>query len=633
MHKSKSTFMLAGAISILVVLLAACGTSSSTSGNNGNGTYDFSYHYKPPTKTGGTVVFGSNAAADSSNYVVNANLNNTVYDSYLDNALYQGCIVQLPDLTLGAQGWVNDGCTSVTPSTDSSGGTVITAKLDPQAKFSDGTPVTSADYRLAFDAAQDPNVGGGALSPPYDKATVAFPDPQTIVISYHQAYAPWRVDLSGYHAVDSAQYPDSFTPSKYTAGDQISFAGGSNPGKPDPSYNSTVFQADIGAAGSNSHTTTDTTMSIGSGPFQLDGAFTDGTVTTFKPNTNYHSNYFHAPAIAKLVYKNSTDANAEALAYEAGQYDAAFDFNLTNLQSLSGVPQNEIIDAPAASEEYFFYNQRDAAPNATGTSDHHSIFAQENVRKAFEEAFNKNQAVATLFGVNPKDPTVFTDQFVPQVDPSYDKTAPEVKFDPADANKLMQGAGFKLDAKGIYTYPGTSTEVSVVIAVKNNRPVRESMVTLMKDELESNLHVKAQTLLSSKVYSAYGSGGIFTTGAYDIGEAGYVGYAEWDQNSATFDPTQIPSKTNQAGPNWAGVNDTTLTGFLTQGRTTLDPAQRLTIYHQANTYLLEHAIYWGAYATPNISLAKTTLINYKSHSTQQGFNWNVADWWTESGNS
>jgi peptide/nickel transport system substrate-binding protein len=632
LRTAKTKFILASVVGIVAMLLAACGTSSTSTGTGQNTGYDFGYTYKTPTKTGGTVVIGTNALVDSSNIVVNKNLNNTVYDAELDNALYAACIVQEPDLTLGAKGWVDDGCQSVTQSTDSAGNTVITAKFDPQAKWSDGTPVTSQDWRADYDATQDPNIGGGSLGPPYDKAAVSFPDANTMIINYHQVYAPWRVDLAGYYALPSQQYKDSFDPSKYTAGSEISFAGGSNPGKPDPGYNSDVMQADLGVTGSNGNTATDTTESITNGPYKLSGPFTDGTVTTMVPNTNYHSNFFHKPVIDKLVMKISTDANAETQAYKAGQYDAAFDFNATNLQGFGGIPAAEIINTQSIGVEYLDYMQRDAAPNAKGTSDHHSIFTNENVRKAFEEGFDKCGAITALFGVNCKDPTIYTDEFTAPPDQAYDSSAPAVKFDVTDANNLLDAAGFKLDSKGLRTYPGTTNEVSVVIAAKNNRPVRESMVTLMKDELAANLHITATTLLSSKMYSPFGSGGIMTTAACDLCEAGYSGYGEGDQNSPVFDPAQIPSATNQAGANWMGINDPQITQLLTQGRTTLDATAREGIYKQLYDYLLNHAITWGLYATPAIALVKTTLGNYKQHPTQQGFDWNVADYYT-TGNS
>jgi peptide/nickel transport system substrate-binding protein len=629
----KTNVTLASVIGIIVLLLAACGTTTAGEQNPNSG-YNFSYTYKTPTKTGGTVVYGTNAIPDSANIIVNRYLNNTVYDAELDDALYSACIIELPDLTLGAKGWINDGCSSVTQSADSSGNTVITLKLDPQAKWSDGAPVTSADWRLGFDASQDPNIGANALSSPYDKATVSFPDPQTFVINYHQVYAAWRIDLAtDYYALPSQQYKDSFDPTKYTAGAQLSFAGGANPGKPDPGYNSTVMQADLGVVGSNSHTKADTTQSITNGPFELSGPYTDGTINSMVPNPNYHSSYFHKPVLDKLIFKISTNANAETLAYEAGQYDAAFDFNATNLQSFSGINPNEIIDTPAVSIEYLDFMQRDAAPNAKGTADHHSIFKDENVRKAFEEGFNKCGALEALFGAHGcQDPTLYTDEYTAPPDQNYDPTAPAVKYDVADANKLLDTAGFKIDSNGLRTYPNTSNEVHVVIAAKNNRPVRESMITLMKDELSANLHITAETLSTPKMYSPFSDGGIMTTGACDLCEAGYSGYGEGDQNTTTFDPNQIPSASNQGGPNWMGINDPQITQLLNQGRTTLDPNARVTIYRQFYDYLLEHAITWGLYITPNISLVKTTLGNYKQQATQQGPTWNISDWFT-TGNS
>jgi hypothetical protein len=490
--------------------------------------------------------------------------------------------------------------------------------------------VTSQDWRLDFDAAQDNNIGAGASSPPYDKATVAFPDAQTFVISYNEPYAAWRIDLAGYHALPSQQYKDSFDPTKYTAGSALSFAGAPNPGVPDPGYNSTVMQADLGVTGSNGNTAADTTQSITNGPYELSGPFTDGTITTTVPNPHYHSTYFHNSVLSKLVFKVSTNANTETEAYKAGQYDAAFDFSISNLATFSGIPSDEQIVTSDIGIEYLDFMQRDQAPNAKSTADGHSIFTNENVRKAFEEGFDKCGAVTALTGISCMDPSIYTDEFTAPPDPDYAglSAAPAVKFDVTDANAKLDAAGFTLDKNGLRTYPGTSNEVSVVIAAKNNRPIRESMVTLMKDELSQNLHISATTLLSAKMYSPYSSGGIFTTAACDIGEAGYSGYGDIAQNDGVFDPTQIPSASNQAGPNWMGINDPQLSSLLHQADITLDPTARLKIAQQIYAYLEVHAITWGLYVTPDIALVKPTLGNYKQHPTQQGFDWNVSDYFT-----
>jgi len=89
------------------------------------------------------------------------------------------------------------------PSTENGGisadGTVITVKLRPDAVWSDGTPLTAADYVFTYDMTlAETNTVSSRF--PYDEkvASVVAADPQTLVVTYNEPYAAWYSNLFNY---------------------------------------------------------------------------------------------------------------------------------------------------------------------------------------------------------------------------------------------------------------------------------------------------------------------------------------------------------------------------------------------------------------------------------------------------
>ena len=88
----------------------------------------------------------------------------------------------------------------------------ITYKLNPQAKWEDGSPITSEDVRFTWLAVL--NTTGSNVTTGYDKIEdVATPDPQTAVLRFSEPYASWA-DLMGGgnvngYVLKKAAFPDA----------------------------------------------------------------------------------------------------------------------------------------------------------------------------------------------------------------------------------------------------------------------------------------------------------------------------------------------------------------------------------------------------------------------------------------
>jgi len=605
----KSKTLIASLLGVASMAVAACGPSTSTSTQGSGSTYSFTYSYKQPTTTGKTVVYGDWQSPDSGNLIVNAFLDATVVDSELDSAIYDGCVVQLPDLSLLNNGYKMSQCKSVTESAD---GTTTTMNLDPQAKWSDGTPITSKDYRLFYDVFTDDNQIGAEGAPPWDKATVSFPSDTQVVINWHQPYAPYFLNLLG--ALPSQQYKDAFDSTKFTGGELSATA-------KDPGYDTTKMAADL-----NDPKIIDNP--IVNGPFMIDSFAPDGSVVSMVPNPNYFSNYFtHKTTLGKLILKSTGDKDVLIQSYKAGQYDHVEDFTIGDMAKFAGIPSNEVLNTPAFSYEHLEYNQQALAPNAKDSGTGTSILADATFRKALNESFNRCAAIESILGVDCNSQAVKTNEFTSNADPAYDANAPFPAYNPNDARQILTAAGYKYDGSKL-DYPNTTKQVTLQLYSTSGNPIRASFLQLLQLNWQTNLgiNVVVNTVKSNKLFGGYDAGGVLKTGTFDVALFAYSTNGDGDQNTGTLDPSQIPSATNKGGQNEMGINDPKIVDLLNQGRVQLDPVKRIAIYKQLYDYVAQQNYIMPLYIRSDITLTKTTLTNYLQHPTQVGNEWNINDW-------
>jgi peptide/nickel transport system substrate-binding protein len=181
--------------------------------------------------------------------------------------------------------------------------TAWTFKLNPAAKFSDGSPVTSADVKFSLLRLKYLKGNASYLVNTVDKITT--PDPHTVVITLHGP---------------NSEFPNAVNAS-YTGiiNEKVAKAQGAsdatNAAKTDKA--DTWFQ---------SH-------SAGSGPYELQ-SFTSGSQVTMVANPNY----WGTPApIKRIVVKQADTAAGQAQMLQDGEADIAMQIDPVTAKSLSGV--------------------------------------------------------------------------------------------------------------------------------------------------------------------------------------------------------------------------------------------------------------------------------------------------------
>lgn len=590
MRSFKSKSALASLVGIFALILSACGSGGGTTTTSAT-PYNFTYTYQTPPKTGGTAVIADYQFPDSVN-PLGAGL---VVDLEIIPALWNSCLVQLPDLSLGNKGFMPDQCDKVPDMTnggESQDGMTTTFHIDPKAVWSDGQPVTSADYLLTYQIETDPKGIFGSPSPFNLMKSVKAVDKQTVQIKWTIPYAPY---LSAIWTPEPVHVFGAYSSAKY------------NTLLGDPSFN--------------------TTFKVDSGAYTLD-SFTQDQSVTLKANQNFFSNFFHKPALDKIVFKSTGDVNTLIEGYKAGQFDHAEDFTIGSVPSFNGIPANEQVTSPQDSYEHFDFNERDAAPNSGKSNDMHSIFGGANgklARKAFIEAFDLCGAYLTILNVsNCNDPSLHTAENVAPPDRGYDPSVSLPSYNVQQAQADLAAAG----------YPGgknsKGTQLQILLTTTTGNPIRNSFVDLAAQEWSKNLGVlvNIQQVKASTYFTLFSKNGTLATGAYDIALFAYVNGADDDGATGTFQSDQIPSATNDGGGNYMGVSDPMIDSLLKQGRSSFDDATRTSIYKQLFKYMADNYINMPLYIRADYTLTKTTLGNYKQNPTSAGNEWNIEDWYT-----
>ncbi len=308
--------------------------------------------------------------------------------SYLTNYDSQGRIVG--DVALEAPTPANGGV--------SSDGKRITFHLRHGVRWQDGTPVTSRDVVFTYHAIMSP-ANNVSTRFGYDEiASIAAPDPYTVVITLREPYAPIISDFFG----GDSNYP--ILPAHLLASA--------------PSLNHVPFNE----------------KPVGSGPYQL-ARWDRGDRITLRANAGYHAG---APRISRLVLPFEPDDSTTIERLQTGEIDAAFNQDASRIAELRAIPNHRVVVTPVP----YFY--------ALAFNLKNPVLADVAVRKALAMAIDRRTLTQKISGGLYHAGTAMRGLFTWAYDPHVAQTP----YDPAQAAALLTRDGWKPGAGGIQVKNG-----------------------------------------------------------------------------------------------------------------------------------------------------------------------------------
>lgn len=514
------------------------------------------------------------------------------------NRLFPFLLAGDPDTGLPVKGGDGGMALDWTVSDD---GLTYTYTLRDDWKWTDGTTVTSADYKYAFDAITSGDIDSRTAASITNIAGVEAPDPTTLVVTFKTRDCA-ALNVSGYVPFVPAHKYQTVYP---TFADMTT----------DSPYN--------------------LAPEVTAGDFDF-ANFRAGEQVTLLANQDYPDAQLGYIVPEGYVYKQVADQTVGVEQFLAGDVtiiDSVPDDRAADLKERGDRGELIYKEAPSKSWHYIIFNTADPSNPQNGLDADgkaieqggHPIFGDVRVRQAFAMAIDHEALNAGAFNGRGKPIGSF---MLPQ-SWAYDPSVEAWPYDPEQAMKLLDEAGFVDDDNdpatprvasedALYAEPGTPLEFDLT-TFSGNLSVDSSSV-LIQDQLsrvgfKMNLDVIEFQSMLEKILSQNFDTTMLFIGPFDPN----------DPNGAyeLLDPS---GDIVNSGLNIGSYHNEEFSKLMRDANSVpgCDPDERKALYSQAQKIFREELpIYLVTNATVPY-VAQADLLNYDPR--ENSLRWNITMW-------
>jgi len=562
----KGAALLAPAV-VLIMGAAACGGSSDSGNGSSNGG----------TKTGGRLIYGYETKFPGNLFPL-ISAGNSVATAYMEVRVMPSPTQYTPDFKV-----VRDPelLTSDPTSETKNGKQVVTYHLNPKAVWSDGQPLDAKDFIFSWklQRSSDPADGGCADligTTGYDQidSVEGSDSDKTVTITFKTPYSDWLSLYNGQlfpaHTMD----------------------------KGDPKANCAVIKAGWPTAGG---------IPVSAGPWNIEKANVDSgkQVITLTPNKNYWGT---KPKLDQLIYQaigNEAGVNVKALKsgevqmiYPQPQLDL-----VKNIKALEPNVSSKI--SFGLSFEHLDFNTRNAALKDVA------------IRKAIATAINREDLVKATVGQFDNRASVLNNRMYVTNQPQYEDTSGGAydKADVAKAKQMIEGAGYKLGADGIYAKGGVKLSFDTITTVQN--PLREQTIDVLASQLKP-AGIEIRKDLDPDIFEDKSKPKSLEAGGFDIALFAWVGSPFVSGSVSIYQSVKGDSQ----GQNYTHGNDPKVDDLLKQMTQETDPTKQASLANQADTQLWANLFTLPLYQKPTFLAWDTNYTGIDENATNSGPLWN-----------
>ena len=416
----------------------------------------------------------------------------------------------------------------------SADGRTITLNLRDDIVWSDGQPITSADFLFTHEMTVNPSNIVNSTYPYSLIETISAPDERTVVMTFEEPFVPWLATLWTYLLPQHVLQP--------------------------------VFEADgtlDGAAWNLAPT-------VGGGPYVF-AEWESGSFARFVRNDNY---FGPRPNIDEIFFRFVPDDASQTAALRTGDGDLGTFIPLSDVPILEAEGVNVVAVVSGYDEGWYIYFGEEA----------HPALADVRVRQAIALCFDRFSINENLLlGIT--EPAVTFWDNTPFANPELEAWP----YDPAEGNALLEAAGW-VDSNG----DGVRDKDGVELILKHGtttRAIRQDTQAVAQQQLaECGIRLETIGYSSDVFFQSYGGGGPTPTGQLDI--------AQWSANEAFPDPdssrwlcAEIPNDESPDGINDQKICDEELDALFRLQATQIDFDERQQTLHEIGRIMYEN-IYW-----------------------------------------
>jgi peptide/nickel transport system substrate-binding protein len=445
----------------------------------------------------------------------------------------------------------------------SNGGKTWTFKTQPNARWSDGKPLTAADAAwtintdLKYKSGATANVAGLVSHIKNAKA----PNATTLVVNYAQRPNPTYV---------LGQFQQFFILPKH------------------------IWTQHLGKKGAGLKTFKNSAPIVGSGPFTL-VKFKQNDVALFQRNSSY---WGPKPKIDVFGLQQYTNDDAMVTALKANDLDAIEVVPATSMKTLrkSGFVVSDVRGL----------DQTDFIINSNPKKKKHRELLNLKVKEAFDHAIDRKKIVSVVFlGAAQLPSTIIP---APAGAGWHNTKLKTPSFNLALANKILDKAGYKKGPGGIRVANGKKMSYEVITPT-DVQSLNRTFQILQPDFAKIGVQLKQRALDSSAAFDQM-AGSNYDYQGFDI--------AMWDW-TALIDPDFMLSVVTCA--QWGGWSDSAFCDkkydkMYSKQQLAATPAKRRQIVWQMQSYLYKHRPYLWMANDDQVSAVSKNWIGFKN--TPQG---------------
>ena len=595
---------------VVATLVAACGGGGSTGIQE---THNLSGYSPEQGKPGGTLTYSDWESVSDLNVLASSAQTTQQATSVIwaslwqfgpDNKPFPDLVTEVPSL--------EDGDVKQVDSTHMD----VIIKLKSGLKWSDGSPLTTADLHFTLDAICD-TATGVASQLGYDHIA-SIEDKSSTEEIWHFGPDPTGKRCGGAAPADTGIYAPYLL---------LTFP-------PMP-------KAVLGSVPHAQWATSDyftKLPSVSSGPYKVD-SFVPGAaaVVTMSANPHYAdgrsgSKYFdHKAYLDKLTYKIYGDKQAQTAGLASGDTDLGLDLIAKDFPTLPSSNKNTY--AFGGEDEYLNFN---VGNNETGC-DAQKFAATCGTPTVFKDDAALRQAVALAI-----DRKTMVDALVQKIGKPFDgvilpgysyydsSVNPTPSFDVAKANSLLDSDGWTKGADGTRSKGGRKLTFTISTTSGNAQRAAEAE-ELINNWKQIGATVTLKTFPAGDFFNDFKSGGTNATGQFDVSMyANTWGSNDPDTFCSTLTSDQIPTDANPSGGNWDRTNDPVFDQDCKTGRSTIDDSKRTAAYKSLQEEYHKYQPWAILYIRPDVFSYNPSFGNFTPEVNLCLAVCNAVDWFKKS---
>lgn len=447
-------------------------------------------------------------------------------------------------------------------------GKVLTMRLRDDITWSDGTPITSADFVFTHEMIMDPANTVASTFPNDQIETIEAPDAQTVVITFSEPFVPWAATL--WHGLLPKHILEPVFESEGT----------------------------IDSANWNLNPV------VGCGPF----VFTEwesGSFARFVANENYWAG---RPALDEVFIRFVPDDAAQINALLAGEGDLGTFFAYSDVPELEAVGINIYAVQSGYNEGWYMYIAEDG----------HPALMDVRVRQAIAMGFDRPTLVEDLL-LGLTQPAVTYWDNTPFANPELEPWP----YDPVRAEALLDQAGW-VDTNGDGVRDKDGVEL-VLSYGTTTREVRQDTQAVAQQQL-AGIGVELNLLnYDSDLFFA-------VDGPAALGELDIMEWSDTtdfpDPNITYWLISEIPTEDYPVGLNWQRVYDEELDALFQLQSTQADFTDRQETFWEISEQVYEKVYWLGIWQDPDLFGVNERLTGIKLSGVTPFFNimeWDLVD--------